>query len=56
MIVAGLWVNKAGYWIESLNALSIEGQGKLINVGNKLVDFFSGKIDSSLRRERSYIG
>ncbi|OJT54250.1 hypothetical protein [Bacillus altitudinis] len=25
MIVAGLWVNKAGYWIESLNALSIEG-------------------------------
>ncbi|KMK71840.1 hypothetical protein ACJ64_03430 [Bacillus safensis] len=48
MIVAGLWVNKAGYWVESLNALSIEGQGKLINVGNKLVDSFSGKTDSSL--------
>ncbi|AMM96336.1 CD3337/EF1877 family mobilome membrane protein [Bacillus pumilus] len=48
MIVAGLWVNKAGYWVESLNALSIEGQGKLITVGNKLVDSFSGKTDSSL--------
>lgn len=48
MIVAGLWVNKAGYWVESLNALSIEGQGKLITVGNKIVDTFSSKSDSSL--------
>ncbi|MDR4994412.1 hypothetical protein RGT17_04080 [Bacillus altitudinis] len=48
MIVAGLWVGKAGYWIESLNALSIEAQGKLITVGNKLTDSFSSKGDSSL--------
>ncbi|MCY7569302.1 CD3337/EF1877 family mobilome membrane protein [Bacillus safensis] len=48
MIVAGLWVSKAGYWIESLNALSIETQGKLITVGNKLTDSFSSKGDSSL--------
>ncbi|UYO36479.1 hypothetical protein NF868_04670 [Bacillus zhangzhouensis] len=48
MIVAGLWVSKAGYWIESLNALSIEAQGKLINVGNKLTDSFSSSGDSSL--------
>lgn len=48
MIVAGLWVSKAGYWIESLNALSIEGQGKFITVGNKIVDTFSRKSDSSL--------
>lgn len=48
MIVAGLWVGKAGYWIESLNALSIEAQGKLITVGNKLTDSFSSKGDTSL--------
>ncbi|MEC1183121.1 CD3337/EF1877 family mobilome membrane protein [Bacillus altitudinis] len=51
MIVAGLWVSKAGYWIESLNALSIEGQGKLITVGNKIVKTFSSKSDSSLSVE-----
>ncbi|MFE5473298.1 CD3337/EF1877 family mobilome membrane protein [Bacillus safensis] len=51
MIVAGLWVNKAGYWIESLNALSIEGQGKLITVGNKLVGAFSDKSDSNLKMD-----
>ncbi|KIL13601.1 Formate--tetrahydrofolate ligase [Bacillus pumilus] len=51
MIVAGLWVNKAGYWIESLNALSIEGQGKLITVGNKLVGAFSDKSDSTLKMD-----
>ncbi|MED1423128.1 CD3337/EF1877 family mobilome membrane protein [Bacillus altitudinis] len=51
MIVAGLWVSKAGYWIESLNALSIEGQGKLITVGNKIVKSFSSKSDSSLSVE-----
>ncbi|WP_260984096.1 CD3337/EF1877 family mobilome membrane protein [Bacillus pumilus] len=51
MIVAGLWVNKAGYWIESLNALSIEGQGKLVTVGNKLVGAFSDKSDSNLKMD-----
>ncbi|MCL4097191.1 hypothetical protein BV454_00509 [Bacillus altitudinis] len=51
MIVAGLWVSKAGYWVESLNALSIEGQGKLITVGNKIVKTFSSKSDSSLSVE-----
>ncbi|QII27070.1 hypothetical protein G3M80_03495 [Bacillus altitudinis] len=51
MIVAGLWVSKAGWWVESLNALSIQSQGKLITVGNKLVDSFSSKSDSSLSME-----
>ncbi|WP_144487933.1 CD3337/EF1877 family mobilome membrane protein [Bacillus pumilus] len=51
MVVSALWVNKAGYWIESLNALSIEGQGKLITVGNKLVDAFSDKSDSTLKMD-----
>ncbi|MEH7798503.1 hypothetical protein CUU65_12705 [Bacillus safensis] len=51
MIVSALWVNKAGYWIESLNALSIEGQGKLITVGNKLVSAFSDKSDSTLKMD-----
>ncbi|MCY7565015.1 hypothetical protein ABEX69_11610 [Bacillus safensis] len=51
MIVAGLWVSKVGYWIESLNALSIEGQGKLITVGNKLVGAFSDKSDSTLKMD-----
>ncbi|MFB8733966.1 hypothetical protein ACEQPO_08485 [Bacillus sp. SL00103] len=49
MVVSALWVNKAGYWIESLNALSIEGQGKLIMVGNKLVGAFSDKSDSTFK-------
>ncbi|MCY7733846.1 hypothetical protein MHZ96_09565 [Bacillus safensis] len=51
MVVSALWVNKAGYWIESLNALSIEGQGKLITVGNKLVGAFSDKSDSTLKMD-----
>ncbi|APT49059.1 hypothetical protein BSA171_14120 [Bacillus safensis] len=51
MVVSALWVNKAGYWIESLNALSIEGQGKLITVGNKLIGAFSDKSDSTLKMD-----
>ncbi|MED1528800.1 CD3337/EF1877 family mobilome membrane protein [Bacillus pumilus] len=51
MVVSALWVNKAGYWIDSLNALSIEGQGKLITVGNKLVGAFSDKSDSTLKMD-----
>lgn len=51
MVVSALWVNKAGYWIDSLNALSIEGQGKLITVGNKLVGAFSDKSDTTLKMD-----
>ncbi|MFB4366014.1 CD3337/EF1877 family mobilome membrane protein [Bacillus sp. LR_6] len=37
MVIGGLWMSNAGYYMKALNALSVEAQGKLLNAGNGLV-------------------
>ncbi|MGG0025261.1 hypothetical protein ABEY03_16395 [Bacillus inaquosorum] len=37
MVIGGLWMSNAGYYMKALNALSIEAQGKLLTAGNGLV-------------------
>ncbi|MBY0126130.1 CD3337/EF1877 family mobilome membrane protein [Bacillus subtilis] len=37
MVIGGLWMSNAGYYMKALNALSVEGQGKLLTAGNGLV-------------------
>lgn len=37
MVIGGLWMSNAGYYMKALNALSVEAQGKLLTAGNGLV-------------------
>ncbi|WP_432339235.1 CD3337/EF1877 family mobilome membrane protein [Bacillus tequilensis] len=37
MVIGGLWMSNAGYYMNALNALSVEAQGKLLTAGNGLV-------------------
>lgn len=37
MVIGGLWMSNAGYYMKALNALSVEVQGKLLTAGNGLV-------------------
>ncbi|MGG1248354.1 CD3337/EF1877 family mobilome membrane protein [Bacillus spizizenii] len=37
MVIGGLWMSNAGYYMKALNALSVEAQGKLLTGGNGLV-------------------
>ncbi|CAM3583468.1 hypothetical protein BSI_32580 [Bacillus inaquosorum KCTC 13429] len=37
MVIGGLWMSNAGYYMKVLNALSVEAQGKLLTAGNGLV-------------------
>ncbi|MGG1336603.1 hypothetical protein ABE196_09095 [Bacillus subtilis] len=37
MVIGGLWMSNAGYYMKALNALSMEAQGKLLTAGNGLV-------------------
>ncbi|WEZ01350.1 transposon conjugation system subunit ConG [Bacillus subtilis] len=37
MVIGGLWMSNAGYYMKTLNALSVEAQGKLLTAGNGLV-------------------
>ncbi|MBT2625709.1 hypothetical protein J7I81_10045 [Bacillus sp. ISL-32] len=37
MVIGGLWMSNAGYYMRALNALSVEAQGKLLTAGNGLV-------------------
>ncbi|MCY8544767.1 MULTISPECIES: CD3337/EF1877 family mobilome membrane protein [Bacillus subtilis group] len=37
MVIGGLWMSNAGYYMKALNALSVEAQGKLLSAGNGLV-------------------
>ncbi|AOR96886.1 putative membrane protein YddG [Bacillus subtilis] len=37
MVIGGLWMTNAGYYMKALNALSVEAQGKLLTAGNGLV-------------------
>jgi hypothetical protein len=37
MVIGGLWVSNAGYYMKALNALSVEAQGKLLVAGNGFV-------------------
>ncbi|MBO1000529.1 hypothetical protein IOC57_22650 [Bacillus sp. SD075] len=37
MVIGGLWMSNAGYYMKALNALSVEAQGKLLVAGNGFV-------------------
>ena len=37
LVIGGLWVSNAGYYMKGLNALSVEIQGKLLKAGNGLI-------------------
>ncbi|MFY0800495.1 MULTISPECIES: CD3337/EF1877 family mobilome membrane protein [Bacillaceae] len=37
LIIGGLWMSNAGYYMKALNALSVEAQGKLLVAGNGFV-------------------
>ncbi|WP_412094281.1 CD3337/EF1877 family mobilome membrane protein, partial [Bacillus atrophaeus] len=37
LVIGGLWMSNAGYYMKTLNALSVEAQGKLLKAGNGLV-------------------
>lgn len=37
MLIGGLWMSNAGYYMKALNALSVEAQGKLLVAGNGFV-------------------
>ncbi|WP_370957112.1 CD3337/EF1877 family mobilome membrane protein [Bacillus subtilis] len=37
MVIGGLWMSNAGYYMKALNVLSVEAQGKLLTAGNGLV-------------------
>ncbi|MBG9771387.1 hypothetical protein ABD75_21005 [Bacillus vallismortis] len=37
MVIGGLWMSNASYYMKALNALSVEAQGKLLTAGNGLV-------------------
>lgn len=37
IVIGGLWMSNAGYYMKALNALSVEAQGKLLTAGNGLV-------------------
>ncbi|MEC1900721.1 CD3337/EF1877 family mobilome membrane protein [Bacillus atrophaeus] len=37
LVIGGLWMSNAGYYMKALNALSVEAQGKLLKAGNGLV-------------------
>lgn len=37
MVIGGLWMSNAGYYMKALNALSVEAQGKLLTAGNGLL-------------------
>ncbi|MGO0711883.1 CD3337/EF1877 family mobilome membrane protein [Bacillus subtilis] len=37
MVIGGLWMSNAGFYMKALNALSVEAQGKLLTAGNGLV-------------------
>ncbi|MBC2256973.1 CD3337/EF1877 family mobilome membrane protein [Listeria booriae] len=40
--IGGWWMVNAGYMMQTMNALSIEAQGKLMGVGNTIVHTFGG--------------
>lgn len=40
--IGGWWMLNAGYMMQTMNALSIEAQGKLMTVGNNIVQVFGG--------------
>lgn len=43
MVLGGWYMSHSGYVIKGLNALSTEAQGKLMIVGNKIVDIANGQ-------------
>lgn len=43
MVIGGLWMSNAGYYMKALNALSVEAQGKLLTAGNGLVGIVQDK-------------
>lgn len=43
LVVGGYWILNSGFLLKSLNALSNEGQGYLVQAGNGLLDFFGEK-------------
>lgn len=45
MVIGGLWMSNAGYYMKALNALSVEAQGKLLTAGNGLVGIVNDEGD-----------
>lgn len=37
LVIGGLWMSHAGYYMKALNSLSVQVQGKLLNTGNDFV-------------------
>lgn len=43
MVIGGLWMSNAGYYMKVLNALSVEAQGKLLTAGMDWLALFKMK-------------
>lgn len=43
LVVGGYWMLNAGYFMKSLNALSVEAQGYMLEAGNGLINVAEGE-------------